>query len=763
MTGSKNRLTAKKALYIGIAGGLLLPKLLLADTALEEVVVTAQKRSESVQDIPISVTALSGDAMKTMGMTSAKDLANAVPNMNWIASEGTNVSNIYIRGVGDASFHLNQVGAVGIYIDEVSQNAPAASNFSLFDLERVEVLRGPQNTLFGRNTTGGAIQFVSRKPRLDEDTNGHLNLSYGRLNQLEADGAVGFSLSDSIAARLAISTVSRGDWIDNRTTGDEVGGFERNAGRFQLLWAASDDVDVLFNIHGGAGRGDGVYYKMIGTQDPNDPSAPCPTFSKNPGNGCGDFGGFVDSDDFGENFSGTDPLRLDTDLNGGFVNISWEFPAFTLTSLTAYEESEGIRSEDTDGGPFALFEFHQIGETEQYSQEFRLVSPGEDQLRWIAGLYYFFEDALYTQTVRPIAGPPALPGANPFTVLPGTIVDQENEVWSVYGQIDYDLAENLTLTVGLRYVEETKEAGIDAYVGNGGQYGFGELIGPAQLRLNPLVNLPPVAFEETWREWGGRLALEYRYSSDVLYYGSISRGFKGGGTTVAALEALSGLSGDAVEPEFLLTYEVGAKTSWLDDSLRLNVALFWNQWEDQQLFNLAPSPVGEIPQLVNVPESENYGAEFDLQWVPAEGWFITAGLSLLESEITDAGVLVGVAKGNELLSSPEMTFNGLIRREWSLGDGIFSLQTDFRYVDEMAHNLDNRSQNIEDAFGLINARAAYRFGPEEQYEIALWGKNLNDEEYCVSRSNLTGTVGGIACITNEGLPLYGLSASLKFD
>jgi len=186
-----------------LSSGTLAYAQVAANGELAEVVVTAQKRVESAQDIPIAISALSQDELTQLGMTSAKDIVAAVPNMTWMGSDGTNVSNVYIRGVGDFSFHSNQVGAVGLYADEVSLNSPLLSNFALFDIDRVEVLRGPQNTIFGRNTTGGAVQFVSHKPSLKEELGGYIDVNGGNKGRIDVEGAINARLSDTVAVRLS--------------------------------------------------------------------------------------------------------------------------------------------------------------------------------------------------------------------------------------------------------------------------------------------------------------------------------------------------------------------------------------------------------------------------------------------------------------------------------------------------------------------------------------------------------------------------------
>jgi len=784
----------------------------LAQDVLEEIVVTAQKRAESVQDIPISITAFSGDALREYGAVSSRDLASITPNMNWAGNEGQNVGSVFLRGVGDFSFHSNQVGAVGVYVDEVSQNSPILQNFALFDLERVEILRGPQNTLFGRNTTAGAIQYISRKPELGAGTNGYVTLTGGNEGRFDVEAGGGMSLSENVAARLAVTRVSQGDYIDNLNPGrGDEGAYERYGARGQLLFKVSEDMEILFNVHGGVYHGDSTRYKSIGSADPatglspTDGALPCPTFTPNPGNGCSDQTGLIDTADPTENFSG-EPNIFDTDTHGGSVNIKWDLGWAELTSVTALENVRSFRAEDTVPNPGYIFTFHQDIDVEQWSQEIRLASPEEDRLRWIGGFYYFNEDALLTTAVSgasfafdPTIFVPLAPvAAQGPKFIRHTKLDQENEVFSVYGQGEYEVTDKLTFTAGLRYSHERKRGNLRAGVTNdvNNPFAISQKIdipfldslvtgarafspGPASGEVpqgSLFVNCnfgPPVdncffnaPYNFLFEDLGGKLALDYQMNEDMLLYASVSRGFKGGGLSVAALDALTGVGGSQVDSEYLTTYEAGLKSQWLGNTLQFNAAFFWNEWTDQQLFLITSTPTGPAPVLTNVPESSSKGVELDMQWIPAEGWSTMFGLSYTDSSVDDAGTLGGgVVKGNKLVGSPEITFNGLIRKEWPVANGTFSLQTDFRYTDDVEYDLGNNPALAESDYWMLNARASYRFGPGERYEISVWGKNLTDTEYCALKFDLNGLGFGnvYTCQANEGMPFYGGTFTARYN
>ncbi|MCY4338991.1 MAG: TonB-dependent receptor [Gammaproteobacteria bacterium] len=745
---------------------------------LEEIVVTAQKRAESLQDVPIAVQAFTGENLDELGVQSAEDIMLYVPNAAILPQGGTKM-NYFIRGVGTADFHLNVVGAVGVYLDDVALNSPFAVTFNTFDMERVEVLRGPQNTLFGRNTTGGAVNYISRKPDVDDGLNGYLEAGYGRYDQFDIEAGGGVALGENAAARIAFSSNMRDGAWRNHTLDKDIGNYQRQALRGQLRVQPDASLDLLFNVHGGVSRSNPDPYKNIGLQDPTNRAAPCPlpagalVAQNNPN--CIDSTGFSHQYQNWEDNFGNLEMKENVDLWGTSFRAEWDLDAFTVVSVTAYEEFEVEFAEDSDGSPNTGFQFYQDGEYEQWSQELRLQSAAEGSLRWIAGFYWFLEDGEYATAVRRTPAPLAPAGPRNFNIIPNTIVTQDNEVYSVYGQVEYDMQSDLTATVGLRWTKETKE-GVNnpsvRCVGTGGPPFCPPASNDFHPSLNTLPDLPGVFFppaedlDYDSTDWGARFALDWQASDDVLLYGSISRGFKGGGFSLAALQALTGNAAESVAPEILWAYEVGVKTAWLDNSLQLNGAIFYYDWADLHSFQPLVDPTsGEaIPRLLNVPEASLKGGEVELQWVPEGGWLLIAGVGLLDGQIDDPGEILGVFKGNNLPNTADLTFNGLARKEFAVSGGMFSIQANWWYKDEVTYDLAN-APNLSQPEGVWNldARAAFRFGPGERYEVAAWGKNLNGAEYCRGATSLQGLVESNICLGNLSEPTYGVTAAIRFE
>ncbi len=254
-------------------------------------------------------------------------------------------------------------------------------------------------------------------------------------------------------------------------------------------------------------------------------------------------------------------------------------------------------------------------------------------------------------------------------------------------------------------------------------------------------------------------------SDTTMLYGSISRGFKGGGFSVAALQALTGNAALDVDPETLLAYEVGFKSDWMDQTVRLNVAAFYYDWEDLQSFQVLVDPnTGEgIPQLTNVPEASLLGGEIELTMAPGNGWYLQAGLGLLDSEIDDPGNIAGVSAGNVIPNNPDFTFTGLIRKDITVGSGNLALQSNVRYRDDVTYDLANAANLSQEGYWNVNARATYTFGANEQFEVNVWGENLTGEEYCNGFTSLAGLSESNLCLPNLSEPTFGVGAAIRFD
>ena len=663
---------------------------LLQAQVLEEVVVTAQKREQSMQDIGISITSLSGTEISNLGLVTSVEVAAQTPNLNIKQSFGNNVPQIFLRGVGINDPNANANGAVGVYVDEVNLVSPMALTFQLFDIERVEVLRGPQGTLYGRNTTGGAVNFVSRKPTQDLEM--YATVGYGRFDAINAEGAISGGISENLAARASFVINEDDGFHTNRVTGnDDLGDMGSWAIRGLVDWQVAENIDVLLNVHGGKTRTNALPHQFQGLIDPVT-FGPCDPRTAV----CSDFFGYTDTDD--------DPYSHDLDLEGeteldnfgASIRINWELDNFTVTSITSYEDSERFASEDADASPGFSVHTAFDDDNEQFAQELRLTSNNESALSWIVGGFYSKEESnihnLYDLPIAP--------------VFIDQVFNQESESLAGFVHLEWAFADNWNLTLGGRYTTEDREM---------------------DQTTDPFV--PFVADEIDFDNVSGKIGLDYQFNENLLLFTSFSTGFKSGGYNGSLIFAPESLA--PFDAETLQSIEVGFKSELFENRVRLNVTGFYYEYDDQQVFTFRSAGGLPVQVLDNAASSEIYGLEAELLATPIDGLDIRLGLGLLDAEMQEFESDFGEdLSGNKLVLAPDVSFNGLIRYEWPLGGdyGRMAIQTDFNYQDDIFFDTRNGPLLSEEGYWLVNSRLSY-MTQDERWEIAAWVKNLADEEY----------------------------------
>ena len=717
---------------------------------IEEVIVTATKREQSLQDVGVAVTAFSGDDLRAANVVEPRDLFNRIPNVQLQTNSANGQMQLSIRGISFPTFSPIGVQPVMMFQDEIAMSSPQTAGLFIFDLERVEVLRGPQNTLYGRNTTGGAVNFNTRKPEIGSETNGYADLTVGSHETINFNGAVGGSLGENSAYRIAVQSLNNDGYWDNLLIpGDTMGERNQHLFRAQLLWEASDTVSWLFNIHGGESTGGPRPVKAHGFAEPGtDIPYSCTDIDMdNFETTCEDGFGGETIPDTDKAFGFINNDIDDTTAWGGSIRLDWSLDAFDFLSLTGYETNEWDKWEDNTGlrSP-VLVAFRQKAETDQLTQEFRLTSSSDSAMRWIAGAYYQYDDVTFWTSV-------------PITVLPFAPVafgangrfEQETTMYSAFGQIDFDLSDQLTLIAGLRYVNEKKEGRARAQEGDwAGAIVSGDLDfeQPDQWLFenltqynNPLVPPADVPFSETWDQWGGKLGLEYTTANESLIYGHITRGEKGGQFADAPDGVLAGTFIPPAEPEEVIAYEVGFKSMFANDTIQTNLALFFNDYTNQQVqITVVLENGGLLSTVVNAAESEIYGFEGEFLFAPGNGWFVDLGIGLLRSEVKKdslsdiTGGTLAIEEGRNLNNAPETTVNFGITKEWDLGNNsILSARVDGRYTSEREFNLidtpDVRFTTTDPDYTVVNAYLEYVFGSESQFRLSAWGKNLTDDLY----------------------------------
>ncbi len=717
---------------------------------IEEVVVTAQKRAESVQDVGLSITAFSEQDIEAYGMNNAWDLSQHSPNLKITAFFENSRPEIVIRGVGqNNTFGSIDQSPAGVYNDEVYMGARAAMLTQMFDLERVEVLRGPQGTLYGRNTTGGAINFISKKPSFEAPSLAG-TMTYGRFDQIEGELAGGIALSDTVAVRAAGIYRTNDGYTKNQFTDDNMNDLESGAGRVQLAWKPISTLDVLFNVHGSSAESDSPAIHHIGYGN-NEPNLLYPVFG----------GPAYQETNDSHTLSNDRPGFEDNEGWGASMHADLDWNSLTLTTIVSYENVDTAIREDSDGSPVDYFTIDYDDKFDSWSVEQRVASTVEggilDGLDWVAGFYFYtdevdtfnhtrlFADALFA----PFFGPGGIQGFSTYT--------QESNNWALFGDFQYPLTEQLQLNGGIRYTYEEKD--FDWVLADN----FGTSI--------------PIIESEDWDAFTGRAALEWRPLDDMLLYASYARGFKSGGFNGTVLFPPAPTTPDLTfDPEYADAYEIGAKSMWLDQRLVINAALFRIELTDQQTLLVLP---GNIFTIRNAAKSIINGAEIEMQLQATEALYMQAALGLLDAEydkfINPDGRDLS---GNPLPAAPDVTFNGLIeyafaawagttvtpRFEWSYTDALNFDRYGKNRIDSVFGTPIPSAVDIQQNYWLLNASLTWR-SVDEKYSVMGWVHNLGDQEYWVK------TIGNFADAGSGGgataypgpARAYGVTFRFNFD
>ena len=690
-----------------------------------EIVVTAQRRAQNVQDVPIAISAISGDALIDTGIRDPRDLMLLVPSLSMQAGTAASTTSLFIRGVGIGDFNSNTTGAVGIYVDDVFLGANAGKLFNVFDSAGIEVLKGPQGTLYGRNTTAGAIRFASRKPT--EDLSGDVSAIYGRFNEVLLEGGVGGALvKDTLKVRVSGLYNRRDGTTFNRVTGNNVNNVNLWALRGIADFTPSPDVLMRLSVHGGKNTGGArqFQHRGAGGTDFFGNPAVLPDGTPTDGLGYGDNDGNVYVGDY--NVEGQERIAV----FGASLTSQINFGAVELTSITAYEQVNRATLEDTDASPADFIVAYYEDRPRQWSQELRLQSTSESALHWIVGAFYF-HDTLATDSsfdvLRSLRDPNDLLGtfdpANSLGLLryPYT---QKTKSFAAFGQADYKLTDKLTATLGLRYSRDTIDMDYRSL--------FDAIGGVVPVKAYSDVTLPLLDFKgrKGFSDLSWRAALNYK-SGDTLVYASFSKGYNSGGFA-------GGASTDALQlapfrSEKLYSYEVGLKTDLLDRKLRFNTSAFYYDYRDLQVFVFDLTGPIPVQRKLNAGNAAVYGLEAEVTVRPTRNLDLFGAVTLMHSEYKNFAALGGVSySGNRLVNAPKFAFSGGINLTVPLGSvGSLRGRVDGTYVSSIALFPDNAASTEVGARGQINARLAWQ-SPSKDYEVALWVKNLNSSRYISS-------------------------------
>lgn len=728
--------------------------------------VTAERREASQQDVPITMTTVSESMLSEGDYMTTADLADQVPGLQIKSSFSASNPTIFIRGVGINDFNPANSGAIGVMVDDLFYNSTTGQLFQLFDLERVEVLKGPQGTLYGRNTTGGVLSLHTKEPGFEPG--GYVSATYGRFNQLDFEGAVDIPLSDKFAMRLSgVSNTRDGTreiYFPDGTSADK-NDVDFQAIRAQLLFEPNDDLKILGKLEYGESNSTSRSYESQGLINWMTGEYGVPDFNAACGGRqaaiCGDAFGYTDDAD---PYSGAENLKDTPEEVSAFtanLQVEWNLGTFDLTSVTGYFKADREAILEVDTAPYRVVEEYIDDGSEQFSQEVRLASNWEGPLSLIMGAFYLQDELTGQDTFELLADLNPTPGQAYFDVdnyilRTDRFYTQKTDTFALFAQSDYDLTDRLTATFGARFTWEERDLEHVSYAGPVGAVALDE--------VNPIyaVLLDTSSFATdslSFEEPTYRFALSYDVSDDMMIFGSVSRGFKSGGFNTGATS--DPVEASVVEPEKLMAYEVGFKSEWLRNTLRANAAAFFYDYTDLQVFGLAPSGV-PTQTLFNAEKAEIMGAEFDITALPLDGLELSVAGTYLDAEYVDFVTPIGEDySGNTMVAAPDWSLVTRARYEtgpiWNGLSLVFGV--DATYTGDQYYDTANTDRLGQEAYWLANARVALT-PADSRWEVAAFIKNLTDEDYVVDAYDVADF--GFDELVYGNPQTYGVSLSYRF-
>ena len=749
--------------------------------AIEEVVVTAQKREQGVNDVPIAITALGADTVADLGMRSMEDMAMSTPGLVVNQTSGTGAPAWTIRGVGFQDYSTAASSTVGIYFDEVAYPYPVMATGQFFDVERIEVLKGPQGDLYGRNTTGGQVGFVSRKPTEEFEAGG--SASFGRFSHLELEGFISGALNDNARGRVAFKTVQRFDgWQESLSRpGDELGEVETYSVRGILDWDLTPSFNALLNVHYNDDQSDSIantpvqgeligenrtIFDVTGAGTPFDNA----TIYRTGDNRAADWTN-------GPN-NALRPKR-DNQLLGFNAKLTWDVGRFTITSVTGYDKFERDEANDWDGSALLDSSNVNVTDIEVFSQELRVASTFGENVSWLAGLYYSFDEV--DEDYNYFFGEGRF-GINQLD----TNYRVETDSIAAFAHVEWDVTDNFGINLGGRFTSEDREfdgctndaSPPDLAVPGLALRDFLVLVLPPfipQIAPNAcgVLDLATFTIPDTLtadvsaNEWMWKAGIDYHPTDDILTYFNVSKGFKSGGFNGANLNTVQQLGPYTIEK--LTSYEAGFKATLMDSSMQLNASVFYYDYEDKQERGRAVTPVGIISGLVNIPESEIWGFEAQLQWYPTDRLSIDTSVTYLDTEITEydavqanstlTNIVTADASGLDVANAPKWSTNYTMSYEMPVGnDFVVKPAFDLIYRDAVAGAPFTPAQAREDYF-LVNARVSLFSTADDRWNVTAWSRNLFDRDYYVSAFG----GGNVWFVRTNGMPrTYGVTVDYRF-
>ena len=675
--------------------------------ALSEIIVTAQKRSENLQVVPIAITARSGAELASAGIASTEDLALVTPGLTVVNIAGIVLP--HIRGIGTTAYGAGLENSVSTYVDGVYLVSGSASLLSLNNVSQIEVLKGPQGTLFGRNATGGLVQILTKDPQ--SHFNGEASVGYGNYQTVQGDVYVTGPVVPALDADLAVHASTQGEGYGrNLFNGRDVYRTDRDVAlRSKWRWSPGENTAMTFSVD---------YEEYAGTQNSTFQNAPgtLPIFGTPRPTSTWDID--ADFQPYDSFKGGGASLRLEQDIGVG-----------KITSISAYRRSDDSLGFDADGLPVPIQTIAVVKtDDRQLSQELQLGSPDNGRVAWVVGAFFLHSDSKYDPSQVLLGGPLI----NPIFPLDEIDIygDQTTTSYALYGQSTVSLTEADHLTLGVRFTDEHKRLLA---------FEPAQLLGGIPLELLT----PPIDVSKTFSRLTWRAAFDHRFSSSVMGYVSYNTGFKSGGFN-------PGVPADpAYAPEVLSAYEMGLKVDLLDNRLRLNSAVYYYDYKDIQVGHYVLGQIG----YYNGAAAKVYGLDSDLEFVVAPGLTLTAGVSLIHDRFADfpnavidtqiptggVDITTGSARGNRLPLTPSGTVNIAADYRHACAGGEAGVNVSYGHTSGYFFQPDNLLE--QPAFNLVNAMISWAT-PGERLKFTLWGKNLTNE--VVANAELPSAIGSLA-------------------
>jgi iron complex outermembrane recepter protein len=697
-----------------------------------EIIITALKRDQAIQDVPVAVSAITGEQLQTAGFQSLQDISSRIPTLQ-VQDNGI-VARFSMRGINLNSISDASESPIQVVFDGTPLGSSSNFAATLFDVDRIEVLRGPQGTLYGRNATGGLVSISSKRPT--DDFGGYASAQYGNFDRRVFEGAVGGALTEGVRFRAALKSDTDHGIQRNIIDGSRWWKSDMFAGRLQLGVDISDDADILLRAYRTEMDGIGPGYGLFGNRVPGSLATACAKADTVAGN-CVTAQGIAGTNKVTSIISGNSPMAISRSSWGTSSELNWAIgDQLKLFALTSYDELKKYRREDADASTEAGNTIGSGNDYKQFSQELRLQGMRDD-LSWTAGLFYFWSKAHVTSDF----------GFYPAAQRDLGYSNVTTKSFAAFVDGTYALSPQINLTLGGRFTNEKKQhEGLN----------LAPLVMPF---ISPKVSVP-FDFSASNDVFTWRAVLDYHASDDVMSYASVSTGFKAPGFQTQYIFSTDPFAAAASDKEEVTTYELGLKSAWLERTLTLNLAAYYSDYRGLQQVLTVPTPIGvNTPVLTNVAKAELYGIEGDLNFVPNEYFDLTAGGSYLHTEIKDPGTAFD---GHVVSSAPKYNFALTGRTHLPLGnEGKATLQASYRWQSRVYFNLNQERLQSFGSYGLLDLRVIVRPPQFQSLSVEAFANNALNKKYWVHAFG-SGAIGG-GTVAIWGQPrMYGLKATVEF-